>query len=223
MLVHAVAPAGSLSIVLKDAISRSITQESGVATMLASTSLRRSRPRAALAALIGASSLLLSPNALAATQGSLGATSTGSVTITASVPNRAQLTALSDVSFSSVDPSTAATNSQNVCAWSNTATKGYSITATGSGTGGAFTLASGVLSPVPYSIQWNQTSGQSSGTSLTAGTALGSLVSTATKPTCSSGPSTTASLIVTVAATDLQSMVAATSYTGTLTLLLTPQ
>ena len=179
--------------------------------------------RSLLATLAVTAALSQSVPALAATQGTLGATSTGSVTITATVPNRAQLTALSDVSFSSVDPSTAATSSQSVCAWSNTATKGYSITATGSGTSGAFTLASGALTPVAYSVQWNQLSGQTTGTSLTTGTALGSLVSTATKPTCSSGPSTSASLVVTIAATDLQTMVAAASYTGTLTLLLTPQ
>lgn len=186
--------------------------------------IRRPAPiRLCTAGLLGATALGFSGPALAATQGSLGSTSTGSVTITATVPNRAQLTALSDISFTNADPSTNATNSQNVCAWSNTATKGYSITATGSGSGGAFTLASGALTPIPYSVQWNQSSGQSSGTSLTAATALGSLLSTATKPTCSSGPSTTASLIVTIAASDLQDMVAATSYTGTLTLLLTPQ
>ncbi len=191
--------------------------------MTASLIHNRIRTRIMTAVLIGAAALGLGEPALAASQGSLGATSTGSVTITATVPNRAQLTALSDISFANADPSTNATNSQSVCAWSNTATKGYSITATGSGTGGAFTLASGALTPVPYTVQWNQSSGQSSGTSLTTATALGSLVSTATKPTCNSGPSTTASLIVTIAASDLQDMVAATSYTGTLTLLLTPQ
>ena len=159
----------------------------------------------------------------AATQGTLGATSTGSITITATVPNRAQITALTDVTFSNADPNSAATNAQNVCVWSNTATKGYSITATGSGTANAFTLASGILAVVPYSVQWSQTSGQSSGTALTAGTALTGQISTATKPTCNSGPATSASLVVTIAATDLQSMVAAASYTGTLTLLITPQ
>lgn len=191
--------------------------------MLASLIHRRPHIHLLTAGFLGAAALGFSGPALAATQGSLGSTSTGSVTITATVPNRAQLTALSDISFTNADPSTAATNSQSVCAWSNTATKGYSITATGSGTGGAFTLASGALTPVPYSVQWNQSTGQSSGTSLTTATALGSLVSTATKPTCNSGPSTTSSLIVTIGASDLQDMVAATSYTGTLTLLMTPQ
>jgi hypothetical protein len=184
----------------------------------------RSTVSARIIALATASAMLLTHGvAMAATQGTLGATSTGSITITASVPNRTQITGLTDINFTNADPSTAATSSQNDCVWSNTATKGYSIKATGSGTSGAFTLASGALTPVPYSVQWSQSSGQTSGTSLTAGTALAGQVSTATTPTCSSGPSTTSSLVVSIGSTDLQNMVAATSYTGTLTLLVTPQ
>jgi hypothetical protein len=159
----------------------------------------------------------------ASTQGTLGATSTGSVSITATVPNRAQITGLSDIAFTNVDPASTATNAQNVCVWSNTSTKGYTITASGSGTAGAFTLSSAALPTIPYSVQWNASSGQSSGTALTSGTASASLTTTATKPTCSSAPTTTSSLIVSIAATDLQSMVATASYTGTLTLLVTPQ
>ena len=159
---------------------------------------------------------------LASTQGTLGATSTGSVSITASVPNRTQITGLTDVAFTSVDPSTTQSMSQSNCVWSNTATKSYTIKATGSGTSGAFTLANGSLL-VPYSVQWSGSSGQTSGTALTAATTSGVFTSTATTPTCSSGPATTSSLIVSIAASDLQSMVAATNYTGTLTLLVTPQ
>lgn len=161
--------------------------------------------------------------ATAATQGTLGSTSQGSITITATVPNRAQITGLTDINFTNADPTSNAVATQNDCVWSNTATKGYSIKATGSGTAGAFTLASGALTPVPYSVQWNPSSGQSAGTSLLAGTALSGLVSAATTPTCSSGPASTSSLIVSIASSDLQTMVAATSYTGTLTLLVTPQ
>ena len=159
----------------------------------------------------------------AATQGSLGATSTGTVTITATVPNRAQITGLSDISFTNADPTTTATSAQSNCVWSNTATKGYSITASGSGTAGAFTLTSGALAPVPYSVQWAATSGQTSGSALATGTALTGLTSTATRPTCNAGPATSSSLVVSIAATDLQDMVASASYTGTLTLLVTPQ
>lgn len=161
--------------------------------------------------------------AQAATQGSLGATSTGTVNITASVPNRAQITGLSDISFASVDPTVEASNAQSVCVWSNTSTKGYNITATGSGSAGAFSLASGALPVVPYSVQWSQSASQSSGTALTKGTALAGQVSTATKPTCNSGPATTSSLIVSIAATDLQNMTASASYTGSLTLVVAPE
>lgn len=160
--------------------------------------------------------------ASASTQGTLGATSTGSISISVSVANRAQITGLSDVTFTNIDPATAASAAQNNCVWSNTATRGYSITATGSGTSGAFTLANGA-STVPYSVQWSQTSGQSTGTALTAGTALTGLATTAANSTCSTSPSTTFSLIVTISAPSLQSMVSATTYTGSLTLIVTPQ
>jgi hypothetical protein len=159
---------------------------------------------------------------LAASQGSLGATSSGSITITASVPNRARITGLSDVSFLNQDPATPASSAEDVCVWSNTATKGYTITATGSGAANAFTLSNG-SGIVPYSVEWAGTSGQTSGSALTAGTASSSLTSTAVNSTCSSAPAASASLIVKMATADLGTMNAGSSYTGTLTLLVTPQ
>ncbi len=90
----------------------------------------------------------------AANQGTLGATSTGDITITASVQARVRITGLADVSWTNQDPGTAATNAQDVCVWSNTSTKGYTVTASGDGASNAFTLANGALT-VPYSVQWN--------------------------------------------------------------------
>jgi hypothetical protein len=188
--------------------------------MMFNVALRRFRTVSLLAT--AAALTLTNQAAQAATNGTLGATSTGTLVITATVPNRARITGLTDVTFTNADPSTAASNAQNVCVWSNTATKGYSINATGSGAANAFTLAAGALT-VPYSVQWNQSSGQTSGTALTTGTALGSQVSTATSNNCATGPATTSSLIVTIASADLVTMAAATSYTGTLTLVVTPQ
>ena len=161
-------------------------------------------------------------SAYAANQGSLGSTSTGSVIITASVPTRVQITGLSDVNLTNSDPSIAASYAQDVCVWSNTSTRGYNITATGSGTGNAFTLANAALN-VPYSVEWNATAGSSSGTALTTGTAKTGLTSTATTSTCSAGPAKSASLIVKMAANDLQSMASGVSYTGTLTLVVAPE
>jgi hypothetical protein len=170
-----------------------------------------------------AGSLLLAGPALASTQGSSGATSTGSVNINASVPGRVRISGLSDVTFSNVDPSAAATDAQSVCVWSNTSTRGYSITATGSGAASAFTLSSGALPVVPYTVEWAPTSGQTSGTSLTAGTAQTGQTSTAINADCSAGPSASASLVVSVASATLQSMTAGVTYNGTLTLVVAPE
>ena len=160
--------------------------------------------------------------AFGATQGSLGTTSTGSISIGATVANRVQISGLSDVSFTNQDPGTPAQNAQNLCVWSNTSTKGYNVTATGSGAASAFTLANGA-STVPYSVEWAGTSGQSSGTALVTGSALTGLTSTATNATCSSGPGSSASLIVKISTASLQGMQAAASYTGTLTLVVAPE
>lgn len=174
--------------------------------------------RASVLVLAGAAAL--AGTAHAATQGSIGGTSTGSVAISASVPNRALITSLSDVSFTNADPSAAVSNSQGPCVWSNTSTRNYTITATGSGASGAFTLASGSAT-VPYSVGWAASSGATSLTILTAGTASSALTSNATNISC--GGSANSTLKISIGATDLQSMVATNSYTGTLTLVVTPQ
>ena len=173
---------------------------------------------------LGCAALLLtSVDASAANQGSLGANSTGSVTIQASVPARVRISGLNDISFINADPAAEARNSQSVCVWSNTATRGYNITASGSGASGAFTLASATLPVVPYTVEWNTTTGQTSGTALTAGTALTGRTSTATSSNCSSGPSASASLVVAVSSTALQGMTAGATYNGTLTLVVAPE
>jgi hypothetical protein len=183
---------------------------------------RASSTRIAMIGAAFAGCLATSTPATAASQGSLGATSTGSISITASVPNRARISGLTDVSFLNQDPATAASNAQNVCVWSNTATKAYTITATGSGTASAYTLSNGG-GTVPYTVEWAATSGQTSGTALTTGTASSSLTTGAVNQSCSSAPLATASLIVKMATADLGTMSAGSNYTGSLTLLVTPQ
>ena len=170
-----------------------------------------------------AASLLTASPAFASTQGTLGTTSTGSVVINASVPGRVRISGLTDVTFTNVDPTVAASDAQNVCVWSNTSTRGYSITASGSGAANAFTLSSGALPVVPYTVQWAPTSGQSSGTGLTAGTALTGQTSTAINPDCSAGPSASASLVVAIASPTLQGMTGGVTYNGTLTLVVAPE
>ena len=171
-------------------------------------------------ALLGCYALVMPGTALAVTQGTLGSTSTGSVSITATVPGRVQIGGLTDIAFGTVDPSSAASQSEDVCVWSNMSGRGYQVTATGSGASNAFTLTDGT-NTLPYSVEWAGSTGQSSGTALTSGSALTGLTSTALNPTCASG-SKTASFFVKMNATSLQAAVAS-SYTGTLTLVVAPQ
>jgi hypothetical protein len=194
----------------------------GAFKMVKTSESHNAAKRVVIAGAALAACLVGSPTAAAPTQGTLGATSTGIINISASVPNRARISGLTDVAFTNQDPATAASNAQDVCVWSNTATKGYTITASGSGTASAFTLSNGSAT-VPYSVEWASTSGQTSGTALTAGTASSSLTTTAANQSCSSAPAATASLIVKMSTTDLGTMSAGSSYTGTLTLLVTPQ
>lgn len=172
-------------------------------------------------ALLAACALLVPSVASAANQGTLGASSTGSVDISATVPGRVQISGLSDVAFGTVDPTVPASSAQDVCVWSNTSGRGYNITATGSGASSAFALTDGT-NTLPYSVEWAASSGQSSGSALTAGTTLGGLSSAATNPSCSAGPASSASLVVKMSTADLQAAVAS-SYTGTLTLVVAPQ
>lgn len=171
--------------------------------------------------LLACSAMAIPGTAQAATQGTAGSTSSGSVAISATVPGRVQISGLTDVVFGTVDPASAASSAENVCVWSNTSGKGYTVTASGNGASNAFTLSDGT-NALPYSVEWAASSGQSSGTALVSGSALGGLSSTATNPTCSAGPAATASLVVKMSAANLQAAVAS-SYTGTLTLLVAPQ
>jgi len=161
--------------------------------------------------------------AQAATQGSLGTTSTGSVLINASVAGRVQISGLTNVTFADVDAGSAVFNAQDVCVWSNTAGRKYKITASGDGSGNAFTLASGALTPVNYTVEWNKAAGQNSGAALATGVTLASQDSLATAPTCASGPTKSASLIVRMDAANLQNMQAGATYAGTLTLVVAPE
>ena len=165
----------------------------------------------------------LSGTAQAATQGNLGATSTGSVTINANVPSQVRISGLEDVNFLNADPNVDAQNAQNVCVWSNTSTRGYRVTASGSGTSSALTITNGT-NAIPYSVQWDDVASVTTGTGLATGVALTGQTSAATKSNCS-GSGETASLIVRIASADLQDMTAgpANSYTGLLTLTVAPE
>ena len=133
-----------------------------------------------------------------------------------------QINKLSDVSFGLIsDFTTDALSAQNVCVFSSTAQKGYNIAAQGSGAANAFTLANGSTT-LAYDVQWNANSGRTTGTSLTPNVALTGQRSNATAAGCSSGPTTTASLIVIIRAAALGAAPGG-NFAGTLTLVIAPE
>jgi hypothetical protein len=143
--------------------------------------------------------------------------------LVAGVANAAnvRITKLTDVSLLSLNPLANASSSENICVFSASPTKGYNVTATGSGAGSAFTLSGGGSLPVlPYSVQWNQQPGQTSGTTLSQSVPLTGQITTATTQQCTGGPATTASLIVSLASSDLQGASTGITYTGVLTLVI---
>ena len=104
----------------------------------------------------------------------------------------------------------------NLCVGSSTSGRGYSVRATGSGTGGIFLVSNGT-SQLPYTLEYKSNAGFQA---LAANTTLGGQVGAAVTG-CNSGQ-LNGQIRVTFLLADLS---AATSgaYSGTLTLLVTPQ
>ena len=149
------------------------------------------------------------------------------VALFAAAPCRAatvQISGLQDVSFANLNPLVDATRTESVCVFSDTLLHGYNVTARGSGSSSAFTLsASGPAQPLPYTVQWSQSAGSSSGASLTPGAPLTGQTSLAITRTCTLGVVTSATLIVILRSADLQAALAGVSYSGTLALTIAPE
>lgn len=163
---------------------------------------------------------------LAATDGSTGPTSTGTINISAVVGAHVSITHLVDLPFTDTDFGTAlshgtsAFKTEDVCIWSNLADESYFVTAIGDGVGGAFTLANGANPTISYQVQWAQTAGETAGVSLTSGVKSPKFISAAVAPGC--GGSNNASLIVEIPPSSSSLMFNQTVYDGTLTLMISP-
>lgn len=116
----------------------------------------------------------------------------------------------------SVDTSLA----KNICVYSNTNPSRYSVRATGSGAAGAFTISNGATA-LAYEVQWAASANQTSGMMLTSGSTLSGLASSAGGSSCALGFAPSASLIIVLRSAAV-STAQAGSYTGTLTLLISP-
>jgi hypothetical protein len=155
----------------------------------------------------------------AATDGNLGATSQGTLTISLTIDPLVQISDLDDITLPTFTGTGPVSGSDDVCVYSNNG--GFDITATGSGASSAFTLAGTGTNTIPYSVAWANSSGATSGTSMSTSVPLDNQVATFTGGAdCGGGTNTT--VLVTVGAADLN--VAPTdTYAGILTLMVAPQ
>jgi hypothetical protein len=144
----------------------------------------------------------------------------------ASAADQVRISSLSDVAFGTISNfGTDYVNSQSLCLYAKSPPNNfYRITASGSGSGGAFLMSSGT-DTLPFEVQWSDTPNQSVGTELRANQPLTGQQSTAgagSADDCSKGPATTASLIVILRSGALAAATSGT-YNGTLTLLVAPE
>lgn len=171
----------------------------------------RSIFRAALWLIATALVLPTNPTA-AAEQGSLGATSAGSISISVSIAPRATISGVKDIVFAA-DPAAGTRASEDICLASNTAAGSYTISASGSAPGGAFQLSNGER-VLDYSVAWAPRQDQS------ASDTTSTQVPAAAAPSdCPSG-SASARLVV---ATDPAQLTSGAPYTGSLVLTVSPQ
>jgi len=156
---------------------------------------------------------------VAATDGSLAATSTGDLSLDLSIPNLTQLSGISDLDFGNYSGSGTASQNDDVCVYTNNATGQYKITAKGSGPAFAFTLVNGSHT-VPYTVRWNAATGVSGNFALTTNVQSAALSGANTSSVTCSG-SNSANFQVNMTQGSLMSVPAGT-YTGILTLVLDP-
>lgn len=166
----------------------------------------------------GAAMALVSPAALAATQGAVGGNSTGSLDISVEINDEVRISNLTDIN-ATFDGVNDVVETSAACVYRN-GTGLYNVSANGDGAAGAFTLTDGVIAtPIPYSVSFDDGSGA---TALSTGVAATGMTGADTASDTCAGTGNNATIEVTITAADLLPAPAAT-YVGTLTLVVAPE
>lgn len=137
----------------------------------------------------------------------------------------ARITGLTDVNFGTLASPVDQSSSQSLCVFSSNGGflggAGYSVRATGSGGGGAFVLSSGPKT-LPYEVRWADSPGQAGGTQLSAGVLTTGFDNGALFQTCLFQSQGTASLTVTLRASQIAAATAG-NYSGVLQITIVPE
>lgn len=173
------------------------------------------------AALIAAG--LIGGFAYAATQGSAGSTSTATTVITLTIPTTYRVTSLADINFGTYSGTGALSGNQDICVFTNDATRNYRIMLTDNTTmsPSAFSVQnSGATTSIPFSVRWNGTTGTTGNTLVTYNTPLAVGGANVQSTDCSIGGKS-ANIAIDFLAADLQ-MVPSGLYSSTITVIIEP-
>jgi hypothetical protein len=152
-------------------------------------------------------------SSMAATQGTLGATSTGNFLITAVLQDLVQVSSLDDLNLGTYPGTGALSGSEGFCVYRN-GTGAYTATLTGSGAASAFTIASGA-NTMAYTVTYNGSA------IITGGTTATQAGNSSVTDCGGANVANNATIAVNITQAVLQASPTGT-YTGTLTILVSP-
>ena len=173
-------------------------------------------------------SMLAGINAYAASDPATpGTTSQGSANISLTLPKLVQITGMEDLAFGTYDGAGAETVGASVCIYSNVVGGEYSVDAAGSGTASAFTVVHGTdnTKTIPYVVTFNDEDVAETGTQIGTKGGAPAQITDQTGVDNEAGCTTNGDNAwygVTFTQADMLA-VPNGSYTGTLTLTITPE
>ena len=168
----------------------------------------------------------LIPNILfAASDGSLGASSTGSATISITLPTKVVVSDVDDLAFGTWDASSATmTQADEVCIFTSNPSGQYRVTLSGDGTGSSFETTDGNSNTLPYKAYWTDTTVTTDLVELSAGvTATGRSNACTASTTCKGGCGNTNALFQVEFTEANLSAVRSGVYAGTLSITVEPE
>lgn len=159
--------------------------------------------------------------AYSATDGTLGPTSTGSTTISITIPTLVRITDVQDLNLGTFTGSGDLSADDSVCVYTNLSAATYKITAVGNGISSAFTLKNAADVTIPYLVYWNDQPNTSGEVELDSGVASGTQDGANTSSQTCVGPGNNANFRVRILEASLLAAPPEV-YTGTLSLLVEP-
>lgn len=169
--------------------------------------------------IVAVSSTVLSAVSYAATNGTLGPTSTFSYNVTITIPERVRVSNIQNLAFGLYPGSGNVTQSQGMCIYSNTSGGGYDVTLLGDGAGNAFTISQGP-NTIPYRVFWNDVAGSVGEVEATSGITLSGQTG-AHRTSLSCGGSDNANISILMEEGNVQGQPNG-SYTGVLSIIIEP-